>query len=313
MRMLVCAAVLACLGTPAEAQDLRRLEATQDSLEARIAELEAELTATKSRLMGVRTKWNGLIAQQEQTVGDSYGVMKMGGTVFSSVGGEGIGYASMGDTLEVTGHQGDFYKVRFAGKDGFVSEVFLEPSRFVVSMREQKRKEQQRAEEAAEQARQEQLAAQQAERQRQDAAAYQVQYEKRLPFVIQRVWTGNPNAADGVSMHLAFLPTNRKTIKYIRANVTAYNEVGDRVLGRHNDSYSRPLNITGPLEVAEYPVEVESFYWENLWYNSTITCARMTRLEVEYMDGTRGIYVRDLPQLYAEGFSNDCSYEAQKR
>lgn len=120
------------------------------------------------------------------------------------------------------------------------------------------------------------------------------------------------DTAGGAGVSIRWRPIAKKTIKYIRYKLVAYNEVGDVVRGSIKRTSTSTLLDTGPHEfVLRNGPQWSS--WDPLLYNSSITCMKITRAEVEFMDGTKAIYVRDLPNLLADGFTNDCSYEAQKK
>ncbi len=98
-----------------------------------------------------------------------------------------------------------------------------------------------------------------------------------------------------------------KTVKYVDIWATPYNRVGDRQPLRNID---HPVGrYTGPLRPGKHTTST----WE-LWHlNSTITCTEITRIEQEYMDGTKSIYVRDIPKVLkgygVRDVKNDCSYK----
>jgi hypothetical protein len=79
---------------------------------------------------------------------------------------------------------------------------------------------------------------------------------------IAKIETDTPNSAGGVDLYITAYNTSKKTIKYARFSVTAFNAVGD-------------------------PVRCTIRYWGNAWYNSTVVKGKLTGVSIEYMDGSK--------------------------
>lgn len=96
-------------------------------------------------------------------------------------------------------------------------------------------------------------------------------------------WNSTPNSAGGVSVRILFSNRCSTPIKYIVFVLVPYNNVGDTVtctISRKSEARAR---ATGPYEYNKY-YRPE---WENLWYHPCITSAKLTRVEIEYMDGSK--------------------------
>ena len=96
-------------------------------------------------------------------------------------------------------------------------------------------------------------------------------------------WQSGPNSAGGVSVRICYKNDTEKTIKYATFTVVPYNAVKDRVscsISRKSEKY---LSITGPIA----PNAQNRPYWENCWYNNTISTVVLTKIEIEYMDGSK--------------------------
>jgi len=106
--------------------------------------------------------------------------------------------------------------------------------------------------------------------------------ENNAPIIIDYAGPNKPNSAGGVSFLLYFLNTSDKTIKYIHADIQAFNAVGDPQGGEIYSSSKRSVKFTGPTGPKEYAQDA----WGELWYNATITCTKMLSLKITYMDGT---------------------------
>jgi hypothetical protein len=97
------------------------------------------------------------------------------------------------------------------------------------------------------------------------------------------VWCTTPNFAGGVGVRFSFKNTGTKTIKYITFYVTPYNAVDDPVVCSIRLRSEAALQFTGPL----VPNQVKSYVsWENVWYNNSIKYAKLTKVYIQYMDGT---------------------------
>ena len=99
---------------------------------------------------------------------------------------------------------------------------------------------------------------------------------------IQYGFQSGPNSAGGVSVKGTFVNNSSKTIKYITLRFTPYNQVGDAVGCSIKNVSEYGLQCTGPVG----PNQSHSFFGENMWYNHSITSVKVTRAEVQYMDGT---------------------------
>lgn len=115
------------------------------------------------------------------------------------------------------------------------------------------------------------------------------------PLLIGVLSPDEPNSAGGVDVDFAVKNLDpRRTIKYLTLTVVPYNAVGDAVRSRIDGKSAATLRFTGPLA----PGTTESYAgWSTVWYNATISCIALRRMEVEYMDGSRHTYVRELPSV----------------
>lgn len=121
-------------------------------------------------------------------------------------------------------------------------------------------------------------------------------------------WHGGPNSAGGYTVRWDFKNVTGKTIKYASFWFTPYNAVNDvvscSVRGRSTDG----VKYTGPLE--DGAIHTGS-YWENAWYNSTISTVRLTKVFIQYMDGTEEtIFSSDISFSVPEGVSTGGCYVA---
>ncbi len=100
---------------------------------------------------------------------------------------------------------------------------------------------------------------------------------------IQYGFQTSPDSAGGVSVAGTIVNNGTKTIKYIVLRFVPYNRVQDPVSCTIRDTSEYGLQCTGPIA----PNASYSFFGENMWYNHSIVTVRVTRAEIEYMDGTK--------------------------
>lgn len=129
---------------------------------------------------------------------------------------------------------------------------------------------------------------------------------KGIPIIIKDVTVDDINSAGGVEFFIKWQYINdKKVIKYIEFTVVPYNEVGDLQKCSIRNKTSVTCQVTGPIENFSIPA---NYYWYNTWYNSTISCVKLSKVKVIYMDGTQYTYIRELPKLFDEEFKNSCKY-----
>lgn len=121
------------------------------------------------------------------------------------------------------------------------------------------------------------------EKRKEEEAKKTAQEKARAILRITDLHTGKPNSAGGVDLYIDYVNNSDKTIKYITFTVVPYNAVGDRVYCEIRDYSYFNGQSTGPFAPGEV---VDDRYWDCAWYNSTIKTAVLTRIEIEYMDGT---------------------------
>ena len=96
-------------------------------------------------------------------------------------------------------------------------------------------------------------------------------------------WSPYPNSAGLVGVKFSIKNVGEKTIKYYSLYFVPYNAVGDKVGCTIRDRVEYGIRGTGPL--ANGQVETGN-YLEDMWYNPSITSVKLTRAEIQYMDGT---------------------------
>lgn len=126
-------------------------------------------------------------------------------------------------------------------------------------------------------------------------------------LLVTGISSSPPNPASGVNANLGVVrPESGPVIKYLRVDVSPFNEVGDRVVGETSGRDQVTLKKTGPIRADG---SEDWFTWENIFYNSTITCLKINSVEIEYMDGSTERAAGDqLSEFLHPRVENDCSY-----
>lgn len=124
---------------------------------------------------------------------------------------------------------------------------------------------------------------------------------------VSKVSVDKPNSAGGVDLHIEWTNKADKTIKYITFTVLPYNAVDDVVKCEIRGLSAAGCQVTGPVKPgASYGSD---YRWECVWYNNTITWARLGAIEIEYMDGTKEAFAgQELSEACPRYFCNYTPY-----
>lgn len=127
-------------------------------------------------------------------------------------------------------------------------------------------------------------------------------------LLITGVEPSRPNTAGGVDIQVgAMNPDSGEKLKYIRYWVSPFNAVGDKVQGETRRRDEAALRVTGPVEADG---DEDWSTWKNVFYNSSIVCAEINKVEITYMDDSRDTWVGDeLKEIILAHMQNDCSYQ----
>lgn len=103
-----------------------------------------------------------------------------------------------------------------------------------------------------------------------------------------------PNSAGGIDLHIKFKNTSDKVIKYITFTCELYNAVDDRVADSIGNDYSFRGKVTGPINPGS--IYGNNTYWTCAWYNYSGKYTKISKIQIEYMDGTK----IEIPQNHIE-------------
>lgn len=95
-------------------------------------------------------------------------------------------------------------------------------------------------------------------------------------------FANGPDSVGGIGVQFSFRNEGEKTIKYVTISFIPYNQVGDAVSSSIGGRSEFGIICTGPIA----PNKKQSGRCECIWYNYSITSVRVSKVEIEYMDGT---------------------------
>lgn len=120
-------------------------------------------------------------------------------------------------------------------------------------------------------------------------------YEKKGFVVTSWAFSSHDEYSDAFDVTFNVFNPTKKTVKYSWFTLTAYNAVGD-VVGK-----SKTVNGVGPVK----SYNGGSWEFEYVFFSKVIECIRISKIKVQYMDGTFKEYPN--PNLVmGEGEKNNC-------
>lgn len=110
---------------------------------------------------------------------------------------------------------------------------------------------------------------------------YEIRQQTGSPILITDFDLSEQNSADGVDLYVEFDNLSDRTLKYVRFAADIYNAVNDKVTDEIRRDTEGLFEITGPFEP-----NTKAFYanFENAYYGPTIEYAKITKLQVQFMD-----------------------------
>jgi hypothetical protein len=129
--------------------------------------------------------------------------------------------------------------------------------------------------------------------------------KSNYPLRIHDVSIAEMNSVGGVTVGItAQYFKKSKNIKYLYFTLTPYNSVGDKVACSIRGTSEFIGRVTGPVAAQYDPL---FWFWETAWYNSAITCIKVSKVKIEYTDGSSYTYVREINKILGE-YSNLCAH-----
>lgn len=107
--------------------------------------------------------------------------------------------------------------------------------------------------------------------------------EPSYPTVYLQTYSLGMDYFGGINNYIIYYNNSSKKIKYIVFTAQAYNQVNDRIKSEIGGYSSFRMKDVGPIAKGEYG----GGEWDGVWYNTTTAYAKITKIEIEYMDGSK--------------------------
>ena len=192
------------------------------------------------------------------------------------------------DKLELLDYNNEYFKVCKDSICGYISQVWIEPSNEIDAYISTKKTELQEIEN---------------QKTKEDANILLPEYGNIL-IEEMRVIGGDSTAGVGFKIKWRYFNYS-KTIRYLFVTVVPYNAVGDVQMSETGDQSVFTGRIAGPIDADV--INSNSTYWENAWDNNKVTCVKITKVKVEYVDGSTHTYIDEIPKILASNIVNDCN------
>ncbi len=126
---------------------------------------------------------------------------------------------------------------------------------------------------------------------------------EKKKIVIKGIGVYNINSSGGVDIFIDWGYFDySKDIKYISFTFVPYNNVGDIQTCSISGKSTATGRITGPISASDSFTYLNK--WEAFWYNNTIIRIKLTKVVVEYMDGSSYTYVKEIPNIMENRYIN---------
>ncbi len=114
-----------------------------------------------------------------------------------------------------------------------------------------------------------------------------------------------PNSAGGISIYYAFehLDSTR-AVREVTFSITPFDEDGIKARGLNSGTSTKRLRRFGPISVHDGTKE---YQFENVWYNDSIACAEINRIDIVYTDGSRTSHRQDVGEVLSGRIKNNCT------
>lgn len=131
-----------------------------------------------------------------------------------------------------------------------------------------------------------------------------------VTYFIEDFGVYDPNSAGGVEPYVEIVnPNKQSALKYLRVQMTLYNEVGDVVRSTIGGQSTAWISFTGPLTADEGAYKAK---WDPVWYNKTGYCVKIQAITVEFMNGKKLSFSgSSLAKAIASDMKNDCTVKTR--
>lgn len=110
--------------------------------------------------------------------------------------------------------------------------------------------------------------------------------------------------AKSVNVQVLFDYYGPTTIKYMYFTVVPFNDKGQKLKCNARGHSNYTFEMMGPFRNSKISNDVS---WDEIWKNPDISCVKLTKLKVEYVDGKTYTYVSELSKIQWPHFMNTCN------
>ncbi|MBQ5318457.1 MAG: hypothetical protein J6K17_05145 [Oscillospiraceae bacterium] len=116
-------------------------------------------------------------------------------------------------------------------------------------------------------------------------------YNLQNTIAIYVVQISDINSVGGADVKIAWESKSEETINYITFTVECYNAVGDLISCDITGDTTKNLKITGPIHKGGgnhliIGNKMQGSEWGEVWYNNTALKVEITKVKIEYANGT---------------------------
>ena len=125
-----------------------------------------------------------------------------------------------------------------------------------------------------------------------------------LPIYVSHLEVYPPNSAGGVNVAIWIRNISERPFKYVYLTLKPYNRVGDLQSSEIGNHIRSSIKLTGPIKA----LGTEGGQYKNLWYNHSIRCAELVKIEIVYFDGDSTVITGEELSKATEPIKNSCAF-----
>ncbi|PHS23649.1 MAG: hypothetical protein COA83_09500 [Methylophaga sp.] len=133
--------------------------------------------------------------------------------------------------------------------------------------------------------------------------------EKGIPVRVLELDAGRANSAGGVDLSFQVANATNRDFKYIELTVTPFNRVGDVISSEINGRSTITVKGIGPMKptVKYGSFDGHYFSFDNVWYNGTINCVKLSEVKITYMDNSEQFVTGEILSLMSPAKHGGCA------
>lgn len=128
--------------------------------------------------------------------------------------------------------------------------------------------------------------------------------DKSVPIYYTAFEPNGPNSVGGAGVYQQFINPSHKVFKYVRTYYTAQDRVLETVKSEVGGKVVAGTKAIGPYS---FGAITDYLNFGPLWYNGSIKCVTITRVEITYMDDTSTVIEGpDVAKIVQRGQIRSC-------